>query len=249
MTKRVSSKNKIYLQLGVNVWGKAPFLWSDHKKDKWKNTPGEHRKKHRTVERVSPLTRGESINDMLKLGYLISKPSNKVKLSFYEPKYASQLKEKQKLRKYYSNVTEKQFSNYFNKAKLYKGKIGDNLIKLLERRLDTALYRAHFVNSMYHARQLINHGHVFVNGHVQNITGYCLKTGDVIQICPTIVDMLCTQFKWDVVKKVGTSAYRHTQYLEIDYRTMTFVYLYTPTIDEVNYSFTLDMNKVIRYYV
>lgn len=249
MTKRLLSKQKPYLQLGANIWGKAPFLWSGDKKDKWKNTPGEHRKKHRSLERLTPLIRGESVYDLVDAGYLTSKPNNKIKISYYEPKYASQLREKQKLRIFYGNVSEKQFRNYLIKAGNCKGKIGDNLIKLLEKRLDIIIYRAHFVNSVYQARQLINHGHVLVNGKVQNIASYNVNNGDIVQIGNSIQKALCTGFNWDILNKASGTVFRHASHLEVDYKTMACVYLYTPNIEEVYYGFNLDISKAIRHYV
>lgn len=249
MTKRISSKRKVYTQIGVNIWGKGPFLWKGNKKDKWKNTPGEHKKKHKLLERYSPMIRGDSINEMNALGYLISKPKNEVKISYYEPKYASQLKEKQKLKKFYGNVTEKQFYNYYKKAKSFKGRIGDNLIKLLERRLDTIIYRAGFVNSVYQARLLINHGHIFVNNSKQNISSYLVKQDDLITINPNIIPLLSNQYNWDLLKKSNGSILKYVPYLEIDYKTMSCIYLYTPKINEIYFPFILDMNKVIRYFV
>lgn len=248
MTKRVASKKKVYLQLGTNIWGKAPYIWKDARKDKWKSTPGEHKKKHRTLERVSPLTRGETINEMSKIGYLVSKPSYKVKLSYYEPKYASQLKEKQKFKAFYANTTERQFRNTYEKAKSYKGRVGDNLIKLMEKRLDTILYRAHFAHSMYQARQLINHCHVYVNGRVQQVASYSLQAGDIVQL-KNINEPLIKQYNWTLLKAANTSVFKHCPYIEVDYRTMTLIYLYTPNIQDVNYSFSLDMNKIIRHYI
>lgn len=248
MTKRVASKKKVYLQLGTNIWGKASYIWKGSRKDKWKNTPGEHKKKHRSLERISPLTRGDTIHEMAKVGYLVSKPNYKVKLSYYEPKYASQLKEKQKFKAFYANTTEKQLVNYYSKAKGFKGRVGDSLIKLMEKRLDTALYRAHFAHSMYQARQLINHGHVYVNNKMQPIASYNLQAGDIVQI-KNIHDSIVKQYNWQLMRASNSNVFKQCPYIEADYRTMTFIYLYTPNIQEVFYSFPLDMNKIIRHYV
>nr|NP_044775.1 ribosomal protein S4 [Reclinomonas americana]O21263.1 RecName: Full=Small ribosomal subunit protein uS4m; AltName: Full=Ribosomal protein S4, mitochondrial [Reclinomonas americana]AAD11890.1 ribosomal protein S4 [Reclinomonas americana] len=249
MTKRLSSKQKVYTQTGINIWGKGPFLWKNNTKDKWKNTPGEHKKKHKLLERYSPMIRGDSINEMNQLGYLIPKSKNEVKISYYEPRYASQLKEKQKLRKFYANVTEKQFYNYYVKAKSFKGKIGDNLIKMLERRLDIIIYRAGFVNSIYQARLLVNHKHVLVNNKIQNISSYLVQNGDMISIKPEIVNLLRNQYNWDILQKSNGSFLKYLPYLEVDYKTMSCIYLYTPEMNEIYFPFQLDMNKVIRYYV
>lgn len=249
MTKRIKSKKKIYLQLGANIWGKAPYIWKEHKKDKWKSTPGEHKKKHRPAERISPLKNSDVIHNMSKVGYLISKPSYKIKLSYYEPKYVSQLKEKQKFKAFYANTLEAQFRNYRHKATTYKGRVGDNLIKIMEKRLDTALYRAHFVNTMYQARQLISHGHILVNNKKQDIASYLLKPGDIVKIEEKCLDSLHKQYNWSMLERASSHVFKACAYIEVDYRTMSFIYLYTPYIQDVKYSFALDMNKIIRHYI
>jgi small subunit ribosomal protein S4 len=95
--------------------------------------------------------------------------------------YAVQLREKQKVRKTYG-ILESQFRNYFSEASRRKGVTGDNLVQLLESRLDNTLYRLGLAPSRKAARQLITHRHLTVNGHVVNIPSYLLKTGDVIQV-------------------------------------------------------------------
>lgn len=95
--------------------------------------------------------------------------------------YAVQLREKQKVRKTYG-ILESQFRNYFSEASRRKGVTGDNLVQLLESRLDNTLYRLGLAPSRKAARQLITHRHLLVNGNVVNIPSYLLKTGDVIQV-------------------------------------------------------------------
>jgi len=95
--------------------------------------------------------------------------------------YGLQLREKQKLRRVYG-VLETQFENYYNRAARQKGVTGDNLIKILERRLDNAIYRIGFALSRAQARQLVTHRHFKVNGHIVNIPSFLLKPGDEIEI-------------------------------------------------------------------
>lgn len=249
MTKRISSKRKIYLQLGINVWSKAPFLWKNAYKDKWKTSPGEHKKRHRISERYSAITKSNAIRNMVQLGYTTSRPAYKVKLSYYEPKYASQLKEKQKLRGFYRNINEKQLRIIYTRAKKYRGKIGDTIITICEKRLDTVLYRASFVNSLYQARQLISHGHVYINGKVRTTCSHTIMSGDLVSIKPEIVNVLSKGYNWTILKNAGSDVLKHVPYLEVDYKTMSLIFLYTPTIEEVQMSFSLDMNKVIRHYI
>lgn len=95
--------------------------------------------------------------------------------------YGKQLKEKQKLIKTY-RLQEKQFSNYFRKAKQMKGQTGENLMRLLEVRLDNIIYRLGLVKSRDKARQIVNHGHVIVNDNKVDIPSYQIKVGEIIQI-------------------------------------------------------------------
>ena len=95
--------------------------------------------------------------------------------------YASQLREKQKAKKYYG-LLEKQFHHYFELAEKMPGMPGENLLKLLETRLDNVVYRAGFAMSRPEARQLVSHAHFTVNGKNVNIASYCVKVGDVIAV-------------------------------------------------------------------
>ena len=95
--------------------------------------------------------------------------------------YATQLTEKQKV-KFVYGIQEKQFRNYYEKAARMPGNTGDNLLTLVERRLDNVVYRLGFANSRRQARQLVNHGHFTVNGKKVNIPSYLVKAGDVIEV-------------------------------------------------------------------
>ena len=96
--------------------------------------------------------------------------------------YGTQLFAKQKLRFYYGDLTEKQFRNIYKKASNIKGDTSQILIELLERRLDAIVYRMKFVPTIFAARQLVNHGHVKVNGKRVNIPSYTVKDGDEISL-------------------------------------------------------------------
>src|SRR5690349_3972999 len=95
--------------------------------------------------------------------------------------FGTQLRAKQKLKGYYANITEKQFHAIYVEASRLKGDSGENLIGLLERRLDTVVYRAKFAATMFAARQLINHGHIKVNGRRVTIPSFRAKVGDTIE--------------------------------------------------------------------
>src|SRR4051794_3983163 len=95
--------------------------------------------------------------------------------------YGEQLREKQKVKRIYF-VLEKQFRNYFEKARRQKGVTGENLLFMLERRLDNVIYRSGFATSRRQARQLVNHGHITVNGRKVNIPSFQVKQGDVLAV-------------------------------------------------------------------
>ena len=95
--------------------------------------------------------------------------------------YGLQLREKQKARRTYG-MLEKQFHSYFTKATNMKGAAGENMLQLLERRLDNVVYRLGFGDSRAQARQIVNHGHITVNGKKVNIPSFIVKAGDVIAI-------------------------------------------------------------------
>ena len=98
-----------------------------------------------------------------------------------ESEYATQLKEKQKV-KFVYGILEKQFHSYYEKAMRMPGETGENLLVLVERRLDNGVYRLGFAMTRREARQLVNHGHFTVNGRKVNIPSYLVKVGDVIEV-------------------------------------------------------------------
>ena len=98
-----------------------------------------------------------------------------------ESEYGLQLREKQKLRRSFG-IGERQFRNYFEKAARQKGRTGENLIRMLETRLDNVIYRLGFVPAIRHGRQFVLHGHIQVNGRRIDFPGYLVKAGDVIEV-------------------------------------------------------------------
>lgn len=137
---------------------------------------------------------GSVVKQSRKLGVALSNKANKfMERRPYGPgqhgkgrrakvsEYGLQLKEKQKM-KYIYGVLERQFRNYFEKATHMKGKTGDNLVKLLEQRLDNVVYRMGFAPTRRSARQLVTHGHFKVNNQKVNIPSYQVKAGEVISV-------------------------------------------------------------------
>jgi small subunit ribosomal protein S4 len=95
--------------------------------------------------------------------------------------YGIQLRQKQRLRKIYG-INERQFHNYFVKAEKQKGVLGENFLRILERRLDNIVYRLGFASSRTQARQLVSHGHIRVNGRKVNIPSYLVRVGDQVEL-------------------------------------------------------------------
>jgi small subunit ribosomal protein S4 len=120
--------------------------------------------------------------------------------------YGQQLREKQKVKRIYF-VLEKQFRNYFEKALRQKGVTGENLLFLLERRLDNTVYRAGFATSRRQARQLVNHGHVFVNDRKVDIPSFQVKVGDVITIKEKSVKNVHIEGAWQTAVGRGRPAW------------------------------------------
>ena len=103
--------------------------------------------------------------------------------------YGTQLQAKQKLKGYYGNITERQFRKYYTDAARRPGDTGENMIGLLETRLDTVVYRSKFVPTPFAARQLVSHGHVKVNGRRVTIASYHVKEGDTLELSPKAKEM------------------------------------------------------------
>jgi small subunit ribosomal protein S4 len=156
--------------------------------------------------------------------------------------FGLQLRAKQKLKGYYGNLTEKQFSRTYNEAARRKGNTSENLIALLESRLDAIVYRAKFVPTPFAARQFVNHGHVMVNGKRVNIPSYRVKVGDVVQVRERTRNMA-------LVLEALQLAERDTpDYLEVDAKAVTVKYLRMPELAEVPYPVKMEPNLVVEFY-
>ena len=156
--------------------------------------------------------------------------------------FGTQLKAKQKLKGYYGNISEKQFRKYYAEAIRMKGDSGDNLIGLLERRLDAVVYRAKFAATPVAARQFVNHGHVKVNGRRVNIASYLVKAGDVVEVKETSKQLV-------IVLEAVQLAERDTpEYYEVDHSKMTAKLSRVPLPSEVPYPVHMEPNLVIEFY-
>ena len=156
--------------------------------------------------------------------------------------YGIQLQAKQKLKSYYGNMNERQFRNCYRKAIKKKGDTVENLIGLLEKRLDIILYRAKFALTVFSSRQLINHGHIKVNGKKVNIPSYLLKEEDTIELKEKskqleTVDVSLASKERDV-----------PEYLQLDEKQKKIKFVRTPKFAEVPYPVLMEPNLVIEYY-
>jgi len=156
--------------------------------------------------------------------------------------YGIQLSAKQKLRGYYGNITEHQFRRTYAEAARLRGDTGENLIGLLERRLDAVVYRLKFVPTVFAARQFVNHGHIKVNGKRVNIPSYRVSAGDVIEIKEKSREL-------GIVLEAVQSPERDVPgYLDVDHRKMTGSFIRVPEFSEVPYPVRMEPNLVIEYY-
>jgi small subunit ribosomal protein S4 len=156
--------------------------------------------------------------------------------------FGTQLKAKQKLKGYYGNISEKQFRRYYAEAIRMKGDSGDNLIGLLERRLDAVIYRAKFVSTVFAARQFVNHGHVKVNGRRVNIASHQVKVGDRIELKESSRQII-------LVLEAKQLAEREVpDYFEVDHTKMTAKLTRIPLPSEVPYPVMMEPNLVIEFY-
>lgn len=156
--------------------------------------------------------------------------------------YGTQLQAKQRLKNYYGNVSEKQFAKYYAEAIRRRGDAAENLIGILESRLDNLVYKAKFVPTVFAARQFVNHGHILVNGKKVNIPSYMVKVGDVISVKDSAKQMNM------VVAALESTLHEAPSYLEVDAKKMEAKYTFVPKFDDVPYATLMEPNMVIEFY-
>ena len=156
--------------------------------------------------------------------------------------FGTQLRAKQKLKGYYGDLTEKQFRRIYGEAERVKGDTGENLIGLLERRLDAVVYRAKFVPTIFAARQFVNHGHVTVNGQRVNIASYRVKEGDVVQVREKSRQLAI------VIEAAGSAERDLPEYLNVDHSKMSAEFVRTPALSDVPYPVLMEPNLVVEFY-
>ena len=156
--------------------------------------------------------------------------------------YGIQLQAKQKLKAYYGNINERQFRNIYKKASMLKGDTSENLIGLLEKRLDAVIYRAKFSTTIFSARQLINHGHVKVNGKKVNIASYSVNEEDSIEIRDKSKQLAIVDIA------LASKEREAPEYIQMDEKNKKFKFVRIPKFEEVPYPIVMEPNLVIEYY-
>lgn len=156
--------------------------------------------------------------------------------------FGLQLAAKQKLKGYYGNISERQFHRYFAEASRRKGDTSENLVGILERRLDAVIYRMKFVPTVFASRQFVSHGHIKVNGQRVNIPSYLVKDGDVIEIKEKSRSLA-------IVLEAAESTERDVpDYVEVDFSKMQGKFLRTPKLVDIPYPIQMEPNMVVEFY-
>jgi len=156
--------------------------------------------------------------------------------------FGTQLMAKQKLRGYYANIGEKQFRKIYAEAARRKGDTGENLIGLLERRLDAVVYRMKFVPTPFAARQFVNHGHVLVNGRRVNIPSFRVRDNDVVEVRSKSKQLAL------VLEAVASGERDIPDYLDVDTSAMKGRFVRQPALADVPYPVQMEPNLVVEFY-
>jgi small subunit ribosomal protein S4 len=156
--------------------------------------------------------------------------------------YGTQLMAKQKLKGYYGNIGERQFRRLYAEAVRRRGDTGENLIELLERRLDAVVYRLKFVPTVFAARQFVNHGHVTVNGKRVNIPSYQVKDGDQIEVRNRSKQLTV------VLGAISLKDRDTPEYLEVDTAALKGKFVRAPKLADVPYPVQMEPNLVVEFY-
>ena len=156
--------------------------------------------------------------------------------------YGQQLRAKQKLKGYYGSIGERQFRKIYEEARRFKGSTSEQMIGLLERRLDTVVYRAKFVPTVFAARQFVSHGHIKVNGKRVDIPSYRCKVGDVIEVKEKSRELA-------LVLEANKSSERDVpDYLETDHSKMSTKFVRVPVLSDVPFPVVMEPNLVVEFY-
>src|SRR6201996_6247745 len=156
--------------------------------------------------------------------------------------YGTQLQAKQKLKGVYGNITERQFRKYYQEASRRPGDTGENMIGLLERRLDAVVYRAKFAPTPFSARQLVSHGHVKVNGRRVTVSSYQVKEGDTLELSSKAKDMAL------VLESTKSPEREVPDYVEANHDKMSAKFVRSPKLADVPYAAQMQPHLIVEFY-
>ncbi len=170
------------------------------------------------------------------------RPGEKGQMPHKPTEYGRQLLAKQKIKKYYGNISERQFKKYYLEAVRRKGDTSETLIGILESRLDAVIYRMKFVPTVFAARQFVNHGHVTVNGKKVDIASYLVKEGDIVEVKKASKDLAI------VVSAQESEEREIPAYLEVDEQSKKGKFISVPKLEDVPYPVEMEPNVVVAFY-
>jgi small subunit ribosomal protein S4 len=156
--------------------------------------------------------------------------------------YGVQLRAKQKLKGYYANMSERQFRGIYEEARRVKGDTGATMIGLLERRLDTVIYRAKFVPTVFTARQFISHGHVTVNGRRVTVSSFRVKVGDLVEVKEKSRQLAL------VIEATQLAERDVPDYIDVDHTKMSAKMARVPAFSDVPYAVQMEPHLVVEFY-
>ena len=186
------------------------------------------------IDRTPVLKRCRQLGiDPVVLGYTTKKSDREPKRRRKESEYGMQLREKQKA-KFIYGVLEKQFRGYYKRALAMEGVTGENLLMILESRLDNVVFRLGFARTRKEARQTVTHGHITVNGRRVDIPSYRVRPGDLVAVAPKAKELLVIKSALVSNERVSVPAW-----LEVDIEKLQGSVLSLPTRDQID----LDINE------
>lgn len=156
--------------------------------------------------------------------------------------FGTQLQAKQKLKGYYGNIGEKQFRKYYQEATRLRGDTSQNLVGLLEQRLDAVVYRMKFAPTVFAARQLVSHGHVMVNGKRVNIGSYSVQVGDEVSIREK------SRTHQNVIQAIESVERDVPEYLDVNEKNFSGKFVRVPVLEDIPYPVQMEPNLVIEFY-
>jgi small subunit ribosomal protein S4 len=220
MRKGFKPRYKACFQLNENLW--ATNKISKFNSNKWQG-----------IKRKKPLG---SLGKKFTSIYYHLQPNTRI--------YGLRLKAKQLMKKYYGDIREKQLTKYYKTVENFND--NSKIFSLIESRLDVVIYRSLFASTLFDARQLINHGFFLVNGVRVKQKSYLLKKGDIITVKDKNWDLLFDKIL--TFTKGPNNKVPCPPHIQVDYNTLTLIFLYLPKLERIPYPVTMDMNLAKDYY-